>query len=962
MNSCFYPTAKSIAPTPLRILAIGFLLLTNDLRLAKAEPASPLPGDVFIAITEPARKESTFPAQMQTFVSQLNNTGIQVDRYFAGVGHLYLRLILPAATEAQREDEIAGLQSMPLVQSVISTEVAHMALDSAGLTTYDNLPSIDPIDLAGYHHKHLQLDANLAAPSTGEVIVKYLEPYVHDSSLFTVAQSTIHGLFGGFGSQVSSAFHHGDSYYEVLSVPPVVDRATVFNALLASPYIEYAQPNYLYVPQSVVGTPNAAFLNEDGGWGYSRIQMQNAWNNIVQSNWPTVVIGVIDSGISLVRPISYAYNGNAGHYVLTYSVGPNYNVSPNMWNNPNQNSIIQFGEGQGETGYVDGQYGFNVAAYYGHDSTYQINTSAFGICSPSYSAVQLSTPDDDVTYAGFYGHGTQVAGIIGATVSSNNSNMAGVAYSNARLMSVKAMYQNTTGNPEFPVASDSKSIYAAIEYAIGNVSRPGGAQMNVNAAKVISLATDLASVSTSDGFVAQALSDARSDSGANQPVIVVPAGNGGVNLDATATYPASFNYPNMVVVGASDKNDEVANFGYSLTGNGYSYPQASSFGHWTVDVFAPGVDVWTCDTSDRYVSSNNQYQLGTGYIAGNGIAAEGTSSASAFVTGTLALASAEYPWESGAELAERARFCGDTQSGLNGSSYWSARLDAYNALQPRATLSNLSSRSWVGTGINTSVLGFCVSGSSWKTLAFQALGPGLSGDNVPAPYLSSPQLTLYDNSSQPLVVCTGTTPVLQPQGTRDGLSPTSSGVPTFAQGDTYFMVSVPPGVYSIILQGASGGSGQGLNAVYDITGANESSTMSRLVNLSSRIFVGSVNGTWYQGYLGYTIAGNNGPNRCGVVLESEGPALANQVGGPFVGNVLPIPSFTVGTSAAMAWSNVPTALLNRLQNAEIGAMGGPYVDYALPYQLSQGGTSFVMGSTSSGQGNGGVVLLSAYEY
>jgi len=79
------------------------------------------------------------------------------------------------------------------------------------------------------------------------------------------------------------------------------------------------------------------------------------------------------------------------------------------------------------------------------------------------------------------------------------------------------------------------------------------------------------------GGFSQALKDAIDASGA---VVVCAAGNDGTNNDSTPFYPASFSSANIVAVSATDQNDELAWF--------------SNYGITSVDVAAPGTDIYSC--------------------------------------------------------------------------------------------------------------------------------------------------------------------------------------------------------------------------------------------------------------------------------------------------------------------------------------------------------------------------------
>ena len=150
-----------------------------------------------------------------------------------------------------------------------------------------------------------------------------------------------------------------------------------------------------------------------------------------------------------------------------------------------------------------------------------------------------SDPIDD------HSHGTHCAGTIGAN-GDNGVGVVGVNW-NVKLMALKFLDADGYG--------DTDDAITAIEYA------------NENGA-------DILSNSWGGGGFSQALSD--TISGVDK-LFVFAAGNDSVNTDVGPHYPSSYDAPNIVSVGASNRDDEVAWF--------------SNYGATSVDVFAPGEDV-----------------------------------------------------------------------------------------------------------------------------------------------------------------------------------------------------------------------------------------------------------------------------------------------------------------------------------------------------------------------------------
>ena len=110
---------------------------------------------------------------------------------------------------------------------------------------------------------------------------------------------------------------------------------------------------------------------------------------------------------------------------------------------------------------------------------------------------------------------------------------------------------------------------------------------------------------------------------------VTAAGNSGVNVDTSPHYPSSYNLDNIISVAATDFNDNFASF--------------SNYGN-TVDIAAPGVDIASTWTKDRYYWSS------------------GTSMAAPHVTGAAALGWSANPNLSTADVKSLIMGNGDTIS------------------------------------------------------------------------------------------------------------------------------------------------------------------------------------------------------------------------------------------------------------------------------------------------------------
>jgi subtilisin family serine protease/subtilisin-like proprotein convertase family protein len=182
------------------------------------------------------------------------------------------------------------------------------------------------------------------------------------------------------------------------------------------------------------------------------------------------------------------------------------------------------------------------------------------------------------------GHGTNVAGIIGA-MGTSDTQTSGVD-PNALLMPVE--FLDASGNGTI------SNYILGLNYAVSH-----GAKIVNN--------------SWTGAQPSQALIDAISAAQAHGVIYVAAAGNSSSNNDLTPTYPASFaqSLSNVVSVAATDNNNHLASF--------------SNYGAKSVTLAAPGVNIYSTLPNGQYGDMS------------------GTSMAAPEVSGVMALVWSEHP-------------------------------------------------------------------------------------------------------------------------------------------------------------------------------------------------------------------------------------------------------------------------------------------------------------------------------
>ncbi|HEX8199982.1 MAG TPA: S8 family serine peptidase, partial [Isosphaeraceae bacterium] len=131
-------------------------------------------------------------------------------------------------------------------------------------------------------------------------------------------------------------------------------------------------------------------------------------------------------------------------------------------------------------------------------------------------------------------------------------------------------------------------------------------------------------------------------------VFVTAAGNESANNDVTPSYPASYRFSNVISVAAIDAAGSLARF--------------SNYGATTVDVAAPGVGILSTVAGGRYASYS------------------GTSMATPFVSGVVALLAAQHPEFGAAQLVQRILATTKPLASLAGRTVTGGLVDAARAL------------------------------------------------------------------------------------------------------------------------------------------------------------------------------------------------------------------------------------------------------------------------------------------
>ena len=405
----------------------------------------------------------------------------------------------------------------------------------------------------------------------------------------------------------------------VLKFDPGADLDSIIGKLKSRGDVEYAELNYRIKP--------AILLPND-------VDFSSQWSLLNEGQVVGDFAGTPNADIKAYAAWDTT-TGSSNVIVAVSDTGVDIShpdLANNIYTNPGE--IPGNGIDDDMNGFVDDVHGYNVA-------------------------------EGSANVSDIVGHGTLMAGLIGAEIN-NGIGIAGISQS--KILPVR-FYRKTGKDPgdfEATVADAARSLLYAIQ---------AGASI-INA----SWRTFLTPDEVPEEF-ALALKEAVSATNDAGVLLVCIAGNEGFNLDYSKIYPAAYHFPNQIVVGASDYNDEMWH-------PAYTFEITSGFGKNTVDLAAPGVGILStaargncglCKTSN---DPTDWYER-----------ADGTSVSAALVSGVAALVKSNYPNDNAILLKHRILAGVDVLNSLNDRLtgerllITGGRLNAYGALHASITIS-----------------------------------------------------------------------------------------------------------------------------------------------------------------------------------------------------------------------------------------------------------------------------------
>lgn len=318
--------------------------------------------------------------------------------------------------------------------------------------------------------------------------------------------------------------------------------------LQADPDVQFAEPNYIFRQQSAGVEGEPVPMDQ--------VRAQAAAQNSAQGSdySSSSSYSQTSANIQLAQAWAAETAGLDAPIVAVIDTGISsghsvFTQSGAIWTNSRE--IPNNGIDDDGNGYIDDVHGWNFVA-------------------------NNNSPEDDD------GHGTHVSGIVLGTT--QDVMATPMAPAKIRIMPLKFLDANGSGT--------TSNAVRAIYYAVNN-----GAKVLNN--------------SWGGGGYSESLLQAMAYAYDKKVVFVAAAGNASNNNDASATYPANYNVPNVMSIAATSDADAMASF--------------SNYGRATVHVGSPGVSIYS-------TFPNNTFGR-----------ASGTSMAAPFISGLAALIVRESP-------------------------------------------------------------------------------------------------------------------------------------------------------------------------------------------------------------------------------------------------------------------------------------------------------------------------------
>ena len=458
-------------------------------------------------------------------------------------------------------------------------------------------------------HSFIRVEEQVQRDASGRIQILHIKEMVGDQIIVKLpegsTQQTAEAMASKIGARAGSRSFAPDTWLFKLerkleAVPEGMESLKSSGAI-----IDYTEPDLIVRPAR---TPNDPKFTDLTSWQfYNNTQINKdikaaaAWDRRTTAAYGTtnkVIVAVIDTGVRYTHE----------------------DLAANMWKNPGETGGGKETNGIDDdgNGWIDDIYGIDA---YGTEDWIDRDFDAKKDGPPFENSYTDSNGngrwDADVDPMDEGGHGSHCAGEIGA-VGNNGVGAVGVAWGGVEIMALRFIGPSGGSISDEVLCMDYARSKGAkvINASFGQ----GGGQSQTEIDAITRLnGNGVIVVAACGNGTDEKYTDQNNNGSYDFGEPFEDWNNNGIrdtgqwhDNDAHGFYPASYTNSNIIAVGATDQNDNKSSY--------------SNYGATTVDLFAPGDNIYACGTG-----ADNSYYSGSG-----------TSFAAPIVSGALALQIAEF--------------------------------------------------------------------------------------------------------------------------------------------------------------------------------------------------------------------------------------------------------------------------------------------------------------------------------
>jgi subtilisin family serine protease len=270
------------------------------------------PEPIIVQIKESLRLSDELDARLSELEAAHNQNGLSVRKWYASDRLLVMVSFPSNFTEQQALTVIAGLQQLPAVEKVVAASAANLEFKPADLgreyASNQAIPEaarrgLDRDELQNLPMTQAQIDEAAGLPHVpNQLIVRWKSRYVWRATTAGFLRD-VANFHAAAGARVIREMRSSPTdLMQVIELPNLVTPfANKLRRYNESPWVDYAQPNFIYSESTVVNDP---YYTNPGQPNLEQVSAPAAWNLMNGGTHGTqnLVVAVADTGANLDHP------------------------------------------------------------------------------------------------------------------------------------------------------------------------------------------------------------------------------------------------------------------------------------------------------------------------------------------------------------------------------------------------------------------------------------------------------------------------------------------------------------------------------------------------------------------------------------------------------------------------------------------------------------------------------------